>query len=126
VFDSDLALYGLTRHVVLANSTTTAVRVAERAYRRWLQHMELLWERNGAKLPLGLPPEIGPLLAAGTAFAGTAGDFQGFVREQISSTGATYFVCDVAFGDLTAEESMLTITLLGEEVIPHFAVTGNR
>ena len=83
--------------------------------------MELLWELNGAKLPLGLPPEIGPSLAAGTAFAGTVGDFTGFLREQISSTGATYFVCDIAFGDLTPEESMITIRLLGEEVIPHFA-----
>ena len=119
--DAELPLMGLTRHVVLADSTTIAVRVAERAYRRWLQHMELLWERNGAKLPLRLPPEIGPLLAAGTAFAGTVGDFKSFLREQISSTGATYFVCDVAFGDLTPEESMITIRLLGEEVIPHFA-----
>jgi hypothetical protein len=88
--------------------------------------MELLWERNGAKLPLGLPPEIRPSLAAGTAFSGTAGDFKGFVGEQISSTRATYFVCDVAFGDLTPEESMLTINLLGKEVIPHFAMTDNR
>jgi alkanesulfonate monooxygenase SsuD/methylene tetrahydromethanopterin reductase-like flavin-dependent oxidoreductase (luciferase family) len=118
---TELPLMGLTRHVVLAESTGTAVRVAERAYRRWLKHMELLWERNGTKLPLGLPPEIGPLLAAGTAFAGTVGDFKSFLREQISSTKATYFVCDVAFGDLTPEESMVTIRLLGEEVIPHFA-----
>jgi len=39
--------------------------------------------------------------------------------EQVRSTGANYFVCDVAFGDLTAGESMQTIKLFGEEVIPH-------
>ena len=77
--------------------------------------------RNGTKLPLGLPPEIGPLLAARAAFAGTVSEFKTFLEEQIRSTGATYFVCDVAFGDLAPEESLQTIKLLGEQVIPHFA-----
>lgn len=83
--------------------------------------MELLWVRNGAKLPLGLPPEIGPLLKVGTAFAGTSAEFKSFLEEQARSTGASYFVCDVAFGDLTPDESMKTVKLLGEEVLPHFA-----
>jgi hypothetical protein len=83
--------------------------------------MELLWERHGAKLPLGLPPEIGPLLKVGTAFAGTASEFKSYLEQQIRSTGATYFVCDVAFGDLTPQESMQTVRLLGEEVLPHYA-----
>ena len=119
--ESELPLMGVSRHVVLAESTAAAVRVAERAYRRWLNHMELLWVQNGTKLPLGLPPEIGPLLAARTAFAGTASEFKSFLDDQIRSTGTTYFVCDVAFGDLAAEESMQTVKLLGEKVLPHFA-----
>jgi alkanesulfonate monooxygenase SsuD/methylene tetrahydromethanopterin reductase-like flavin-dependent oxidoreductase (luciferase family) len=119
--DSDLPLMGISRHIVLAESTSAAVRIAERAYRPWLKHMELLWVRNGTKLPLGLPPEIGPLLEARAAFAGTVGEFKNFLQDQIRSTGANYFVCDVAFGDLAPEESMQTIRLLGEEVIPHFA-----
>jgi alkanesulfonate monooxygenase SsuD/methylene tetrahydromethanopterin reductase-like flavin-dependent oxidoreductase (luciferase family) len=119
--DSDLPLMGISRHIVLAESTSAAVRIAERAYRPWLKDMELLWVRNGTKLPLGLPPEIGPLLEARAAFAGTVGEFKNFLQDQIRSTGANYFVCDVAFGDLAPEESMQTIRLLGEEVIPHFA-----
>jgi alkanesulfonate monooxygenase SsuD/methylene tetrahydromethanopterin reductase-like flavin-dependent oxidoreductase (luciferase family) len=119
--DKKLPLMGISRHVVLAETTSAAVRTAERAYRRWLQHMELLWERHGAKLPLGLPPEIGPLLKVGTAFAGTASEFKSYLEQQIRSTGATYFVCDVAFGDLTPQESMQTVRLLGEEVLPHYA-----
>jgi alkanesulfonate monooxygenase SsuD/methylene tetrahydromethanopterin reductase-like flavin-dependent oxidoreductase (luciferase family) len=119
--DSDLPLMGISRHVVLAETTAAAVAIAERAYRPWHTHMELLWVRNGSKLPLGLPPEIGSLFAARAAFAGTVSDFKNFLQDQIRSTGASYFVCDVAFGDLTPEESMQTIRLLGEEVIPHFA-----
>ena len=119
--DDKLPLMGISRHVVLAESTAAAVQIAERAYRSWLTHMELLWVRNGTKLPLGLPPEIGPLLAARAAFAGTVTEFKTYLEEQIWSTGASYFVCDVAFGDLTPTESLQTIKLLGEQVIPYFA-----
>jgi alkanesulfonate monooxygenase SsuD/methylene tetrahydromethanopterin reductase-like flavin-dependent oxidoreductase (luciferase family) len=119
--DGALPLMGISRHVVRAETTAAAVRIAERAYRPWLRHMELLWVRGGTKLPLGLPPEIGPLLAARAAFAGTVSEFRNFLQDQIRSTGASYFVCDVAFGDLAPEESMQTIKLLGEDVIPHFA-----
>ena len=111
---------GISRHVVLADSSAEAVRIVERAYRPWLKHMELLWVRNGTKLPLGLPPEIGPLLDARAAFAGTGSEFKEFLEDQIRSTGANYFVCDVAFGDLAPKESLRTIKLLGEQVIPEF------
>jgi alkanesulfonate monooxygenase SsuD/methylene tetrahydromethanopterin reductase-like flavin-dependent oxidoreductase (luciferase family) len=119
--DDKLPLMGISRHVVLAESTAATVQIAERAYRSWLTHMELLWVRNGTKLPLGLPPEIGPLLSARAAFAGTVTDFKTYLEEQIRSTGASYFVCDVAFGDLIPKESLQTIKLLGEQVIPYFA-----
>jgi alkanesulfonate monooxygenase SsuD/methylene tetrahydromethanopterin reductase-like flavin-dependent oxidoreductase (luciferase family) len=119
--DDKLPLMGILRHVVLAETDATAIRTAERAYRLWLNHMELLWTRHGAKLPLGLPAEIGPLLEARVAFAGTITAFKSFLDDQISSTGANYFVCDVAFGNITPEESMRTISLLGDNIIPLFS-----
>jgi len=60
------------------------------------------------------------MLQSGSAFAGTAAAFRNFVKDQIMETGATYLVCDVAFGDLTHEESMQTTRLLAEEVMPQF------
>ena len=118
--DDQLPLMGISRHIVLADTEAEAIRIAERAYRVWLKHMELLWNRNGMKLPLGLPPDIGPLLQARSAFAGTVAGFRNFLKDQIEATGASYFVCDVAFGDLTPEESMRTTRLLAEEVMPQF------
>jgi len=118
--DDKLPLMGISRHIVLADSDAEAIMIAERAYRVWLKHMELLWNRNGMKLPLGLPPDIGPLLQARSAFAGTVAGFENFLKDQITATGATYVVCDVAFGDLTPEESMRTTSLLAEKVMPQF------
>ena len=115
-----LPLRGIARHIVLAETDAAALSAAERAYRLWLEHMELLWVRHGMKLPLGLPAEIGPLLQAGAAFAGTAAGLRRFIDEQIKVTGANYFVCDVAFGDLSLQESMRTVDLLASDVMPFF------
>jgi hypothetical protein len=117
---TDLPLRGIARHVVLADNDAAAIRTAERAYAPWLSHMESLWNAHGIKLPLGLPPEIEPLLQGGSAFAGTAAGLKSFIDEQIMATGANYFVCDVAFGDLSLKESMRTVDLLATKVMPVF------
>jgi alkanesulfonate monooxygenase SsuD/methylene tetrahydromethanopterin reductase-like flavin-dependent oxidoreductase (luciferase family) len=124
--DDKLPLMGILRHVVLAETDAAAIRTAERAYRLWLNHMELLWTRHGTKLPLAPAPEIGPLLEARVAFAGTITAFKSFLDDQISSTGANYFVCDVAFGNITPEKSMRTIRLLGDKIIPLFSDNKER
>jgi alkanesulfonate monooxygenase SsuD/methylene tetrahydromethanopterin reductase-like flavin-dependent oxidoreductase (luciferase family) len=114
-------LIGLNRHVVLAETEADAVATAERAYRRWRRHMELLWVQRGYAFPLvTLPQEIGPLLAAGGAFAGTAQGARRYIAGQIETSGANYFICDITFGDITPEEAMRTVELLGREVMPSF------
>jgi alkanesulfonate monooxygenase SsuD/methylene tetrahydromethanopterin reductase-like flavin-dependent oxidoreductase (luciferase family) len=116
-----LPLRGLARHVVLAETEAAALATAQRAYLPWLRHMELLWTRHGMKLPLNLPPQIGPMIQAGSAFAGTAAGFKRLLDEQIAATGANYIVCDVAFGDISLREAMHTVELLASEVMPSFA-----
>ncbi len=118
---ADLPLMGVMRLVVLADTRVRALNTAERAYASWLGHMRLLWDQHGVKFSLGLPPEIGPLIDAGAAFAGTAADFRAFVAQNVESIGANYLTCDVAFGDMSFDEAMRTTKLLGEEVIPAFA-----
>ncbi|HEX5420211.1 MAG TPA: LLM class flavin-dependent oxidoreductase [Gammaproteobacteria bacterium] len=124
-----LPLLGIQRLVVLAPSEAAAVRSAERAYRVWLRHMRWLWDRRGVPFTLPLPAEIGSWLDAGGAFAGTPSGFRKFVADQVAATGASYFVCDLAFGDLSYDfgdlsydESAQTTELVGREVLPSFAV----
>jgi alkanesulfonate monooxygenase SsuD/methylene tetrahydromethanopterin reductase-like flavin-dependent oxidoreductase (luciferase family) len=114
-------LIGLIRHIVLTDSEDEARRVIERAYRRWRRHMEILWVQHGRQLPLALPQEVGPLLAAGGAFAGTAAAARRYIAEQIETSGANYFICDITFGDISFEEGMRTVELLGREVMPELA-----
>ena len=82
--------------------------------------MEILWVQHGRELPLALPREIGPLLANGSAFAGTPADATRFIAEQLEVSSANYFICDITFGDITLEEAMRSVDLLGREVLPSF------
>ena len=115
-------LVGIIRHMVLADTEAEAIGIAERAYRRWYRHLALLWTERGIKMPMAipLPAEIGPLLAAGGAFAGTPAAARAYIAEQIETLGANYFICDITFGDITPEEAMRSVELLGREVMPHF------
>src|ERR1700731_3460701 len=45
--DAELPLLGLTRHIVVADTDAAARKIAQRAYRPWRRHMELLWEQKG-------------------------------------------------------------------------------
>jgi alkanesulfonate monooxygenase SsuD/methylene tetrahydromethanopterin reductase-like flavin-dependent oxidoreductase (luciferase family) len=119
-------LAGIIRHMVLAETEVQARTIAERAYRRWYRHLTLLWAERGMKVPMAvpLPDEIGPLIAAGAAFAGTPAAARAYIAAEIERSGANYFICDTTFGDITLAEAMRSVELLGQEVMPHFAGDG--
>ena len=106
-------LIGVIRHMVLADSELEAQRVIARAYRRWRQHMEILWTRHGHAFPLALPQDVEPLLTTGGAFAGTAAGARRYIADTIETSSANYFICDIAFGDMSLAEGMRTAELLG-------------
>jgi alkanesulfonate monooxygenase SsuD/methylene tetrahydromethanopterin reductase-like flavin-dependent oxidoreductase (luciferase family) len=118
---SNLPLLGVARHIVLAESDNEAKRSAQRAYRPWRKHLELLWKQYD--IPFGLamlPLEFEELQNAGGAYAGTAEGARAYIEKQTEASGTNYFVCDVAFGDLTLQEAMRTVQLLACEVVPAF------
>jgi alkanesulfonate monooxygenase SsuD/methylene tetrahydromethanopterin reductase-like flavin-dependent oxidoreductase (luciferase family) len=116
-------LAGIIRHMVLAETEPEARAIAERAYRRWYRHFSWLWVQNGtqARMAIPMPSEIGPLLASGGAFAGTPAAARAYIAEQIETSGANYFICDLTFGDITLAEAMRSVELMGREVMPLFA-----
>jgi alkanesulfonate monooxygenase SsuD/methylene tetrahydromethanopterin reductase-like flavin-dependent oxidoreductase (luciferase family) len=113
----------LTRHIVLADTEATARKIAERAYRPWRRHMELLWEQRGVPFPLQgtLPDEFDVLQRSGHGFAGPPAGARDYIAEQAEEGGVNYVVCDLAFGDITFDEAKRSIELFSKEVMPAFA-----
>lgn len=118
-----LPLMGINRHVVLAESEAEARDIAARAYRPWRRHMELLWAQYDMPFPLAasLPDEWDALQAHGHAIAGTPAQVREYIAAETEAAGATYFVCDFAFGSMGFEEARRSIGLFVDEVMPAFA-----
>jgi alkanesulfonate monooxygenase SsuD/methylene tetrahydromethanopterin reductase-like flavin-dependent oxidoreductase (luciferase family) len=121
--EADLPLLGINRHIVLADSEAEARDIARRAYRPWRRHMEFLWAKYDVPFPLkdSLPEEWDPLEAHGHAIAGTPQQVADYVKATAEAAGASYFVCDFAFGTIPYEEARHSIELFAREVMPAFA-----
>jgi hypothetical protein len=44
-----------------------------------------------------------------------------YIATQVEAAGATYFVCDFAFGTISHEDVMQSVELFAREVMPAFA-----
>ena len=114
---------GINRHIVVADTEAAARDTATRCYRPWRQNMERLWAAYGVPFPLkaSLPEEWDELQAHGHAVAGTPSQVRDYIAKQVEAAGATYFVCDFAFGTITSAEAMRSVELFAAEVMPAFA-----
>jgi alkanesulfonate monooxygenase SsuD/methylene tetrahydromethanopterin reductase-like flavin-dependent oxidoreductase (luciferase family) len=121
--ETDLPLLGINRHLVVAESEERARDIARRGYRPWRKHMELLWAKYDVPFPLKatLPEEWDELEAHGHAIAGTPAVVKDYVAKTIEAAGASYFVCDFAFGSITPDEARRSAELFAEQVMPAFA-----
>jgi alkanesulfonate monooxygenase SsuD/methylene tetrahydromethanopterin reductase-like flavin-dependent oxidoreductase (luciferase family) len=120
---ADLPLMGINRHIVVADSEPEARATARRGYRPWRRHMEHLWAKYDVPFPLAqsLPAEWDDLQDKGHAIAGTPAQVRDYVLNVTEAAGASYFVCDFAFGTITRDEAMRSVELFAREVMPAFA-----
>jgi alkanesulfonate monooxygenase SsuD/methylene tetrahydromethanopterin reductase-like flavin-dependent oxidoreductase (luciferase family) len=118
-----LPCVGVTRHIVVAETEKEASDIAARAYRPWRRNMAVLWEQRGVPFPLQgeLADEFEVLHDHGVGFAGTPAGARDYVAAQAEGSGINYFVCDMAFGDITFDEAKRSIELFSKEVMPAFA-----
>src|SRR5205823_8658383 len=121
--EAELPRMGINRHIVLAETEAAARDTARRAYKPWRKHMEHLWAKYDVPFPLGasLPQEWDALEAHGHAIASTPAKVKDYVAEVTEASGASYFVCDFAFGTMSHDEAMRSTDLFAREVMPAFA-----
>ena len=110
---------GVNRHFVLADTEIEALRIAERAFTRFMESFDHLWKLRGI-------PSRRCITATsfkqwhdeGGAFAGTPEGARQYVAEQIQTAGINYMTADVAFGGITFEEASRTASLFAPRSCP--------
>ncbi len=116
---------GVNRHLVLADSESEALRVAERAFTRFRESFDHLWRARGLPVPpVYTAASFREWHEQGGAFAGTPQGARQFIAEQAQVAGINYMTVDVAFGGITFEEASRTASLFASEVMPAFTGSG--
>ena len=118
----DATLYGVGRHVVIADTDAEALAIARRAYPRWRENFFWLFERRGSAPRVGAmyPQSFDEVAALGTAVAGAPTTVHDFIAADIKATGANYWTPWLAFGDMTTAEALHSVGLFAREVMPAF------
>lgn len=114
---------GISRFIVVADNDDDALRAARRAYAVWHRSFYHLFRLRGMTPAHPRPADFDELIRIGQGAAGSPQTIADFVRSQISHAGATYFVAQFAFGDLTLAESMRSVELFAGHVMQGFAAS---
>jgi alkanesulfonate monooxygenase SsuD/methylene tetrahydromethanopterin reductase-like flavin-dependent oxidoreductase (luciferase family) len=115
-------LYGVGRHVVVADTDEHALAIARRAYPRWRDNFFWLFKRHGAAPRVGAeyPETFDERAALGTGVAGSPSTVRDFITADVKATGANYWTPWLAFGDMTLAEALHSVDLFAREVMPAF------
>jgi len=110
---------GVARHIYIGENDSEANRVCQRAYSAWYSSFMNLWRKNDVN-PNVYPPDYKDALKQDIVIAGTPEKVTEEIKRQIDVAGLNYFVCRFAFGDLSYEESLSSLSLFKELILPNF------
>jgi alkanesulfonate monooxygenase SsuD/methylene tetrahydromethanopterin reductase-like flavin-dependent oxidoreductase (luciferase family) len=119
---AELPLIAMTRHIVIADSEDEALASARRAYARWHASFILLWNRHGTTpFRAAYPDNFDDAARLGYGVAGTPAKVREVLAAQVAEANVNYFLCRVAFGDLSLAQSLRSVELFAREVMPALA-----
>jgi len=123
--DKTFPRIGLTRTLVIARDARHAEERGRRAYAAYYASMNKLWHRYGGATA-HFPADFATARAGGGVIAGTAAEVRAELERQIEQSGVNYGIVRFAFGDLTEDEVVESLTLFVEEIMPHFRASAAR
>jgi alkanesulfonate monooxygenase SsuD/methylene tetrahydromethanopterin reductase-like flavin-dependent oxidoreductase (luciferase family) len=109
---------GLSRFIVIAENEQEALTAARRAYPIWHKHFYYLYSLRGGKPAHPRPPEFDKMMERGQAVAGSPDNVTKFLRAELDESATNYLVGQFAFGDLSLAESVRSVDLFNQHVMP--------
>tara|TARA_R110002096_G_scaffold19654_17_gene65547 strand:+ start:538 stop:1545 length:1008 start_codon:yes stop_codon:yes gene_type:complete len=109
---------GMSRHIVIADSEAAAIASAAPAYEQWFNSLLHLWRVHDIPIPISFPEKFADARAERHCIVGTAAQVRDELAEEIETAGINYLLCRLAFGNLSVEQSLHSVALMREEVMP--------
>jgi alkanesulfonate monooxygenase SsuD/methylene tetrahydromethanopterin reductase-like flavin-dependent oxidoreductase (luciferase family) len=111
--------YGIVRHVYVADTDAQALREAKLAFADFIDHFNYLrlvhGDSSGRAAYLA---DFDGRLKDGLHIVGSPDTVKTQVQEHLRLTGSNYFVGSFFFGSLTSEQTLRSLRLFAEEVMP--------
>ena len=113
--------YGIVRKVYVAETDEEALRVAREALKRFRHNFSYLFELHGDHAHWNNLSDFDDCLGRGVLFAGSPATVRDTLSDFLAGTGGNYFGACFAWGDLTTEQTLRSMALFTEQVIPAFS-----
>jgi alkanesulfonate monooxygenase SsuD/methylene tetrahydromethanopterin reductase-like flavin-dependent oxidoreductase (luciferase family) len=114
----ELPLLGINRFVVAADTDGQAMELGRRAWPKFYESFMKLWKKHGTQPRYArIPEDFDTLVKNGGALAGSPGTIRDYVRKMAGEAGASYFIAQFSFGDLSHEEVLHSAGIFAREVL---------
>ncbi len=115
----DIPLLGINRFVVAADTDGQALELGRRAWPVFYASFMKLWKKHGTQPRYArIPEDFDTMVRNGGALAGSPGSIREQVRNMASEAGASYFIAQFSFGDLSHQEVVHSVDIFAREVLP--------
>jgi alkanesulfonate monooxygenase SsuD/methylene tetrahydromethanopterin reductase-like flavin-dependent oxidoreductase (luciferase family) len=114
----ELPLMGINRFVVAADTDGQAMALGRRAWPKFYASFMKLWKKHGTQPRYArIPEDFDTLVKNGGALAGSPGTIRDYVGKMTDDAGASYFISQFSFGDLSHEEVLHSAGIFAREVL---------
>lgn len=112
--------YGIVRKVYVADTDEEALKVAREALKQFRHNFSYLFEMHGDHHHWDNLSDFDDCLGRGVLFAGSPATVRDTLSAFLAGTGGNYFGACFAWGNLTTEQTLRSMALFTEQVIPTF------
>jgi alkanesulfonate monooxygenase SsuD/methylene tetrahydromethanopterin reductase-like flavin-dependent oxidoreductase (luciferase family) len=115
----DMPLLGINRFVIAADTDAEAMALGRRAWPVFYASFMKLWKKHGTQPRYArIPEDFDTVVQNGGAVAGSPGTIRKHVESMAEEAGATYFISQFSFGDLSHQEVLHSADIFAREFIP--------
>jgi alkanesulfonate monooxygenase SsuD/methylene tetrahydromethanopterin reductase-like flavin-dependent oxidoreductase (luciferase family) len=110
---------GIARQVVVAETDAEAEAITRAVHPRWAASFVKLWAEHGDD-SYRFRVDLEPALREEVILAGSPARVRAQVARLVEATGVDYVIGCFAWGDLTLAQSLRSLRLFAEQVMPAF------